>query len=295
MIFAMPLPARFLLFALFCAAPVLALPQAARAAESATETGVTRLSLIAASRAHDGTPLLAGIDMALAKGWKTYWRVPGDSGIAPVFDWSASQNVAGVELRWPAPRRFDDPGDITYGYKDEVIWPLRVVPADPSLPVLLRLSMFYGVCSDAVCVPRDATLSLDLPAMPDDWKMMETPAAPRLRAALARVPVPPVDAGILTARWQADAAPTLDVRFHGCGPGCDTPALIVEGPRNVWFGVPAITREDDTVRYLVPVEVLSAAMLEGEEFTFILSGTLSGIPSGTDKAYVIRKRLAAGG
>ncbi len=280
--FATPLPARLFL-ALFCAALALALPPSARAGE----TGVTRLSLIAASRAHDGTPLLAGIDMALAKGWKTYWRIPGDSGIAPVFDWSASQNVAGVELRWPAPRRFDDPGDITYGYKGGVIWPLRVVPENPSLPVMLRLAMHYGVCSNAVCVPRDATLSLDLPAMPADWKMMETPAAPRLRAALARVPVPPADAGVLTARWQADTAPTLDIRYHGCGEGCATPALIVEGPRNVWFGVPDVTREGRTVRYLVPVEVLSTAMLEGEELTFVLAGA--------DKAYVIRKRLAAGG
>ncbi|MCF8470385.1 MAG: hypothetical protein K9G30_06345, partial [Parvibaculum sp.] len=105
--------------------------------------------------------------------------------------------------------------------------------------------------------------------------------------ALARVPVPPANAGVLTARWQADTAPTLDIRFHGCGRGCDTPTLIVEGPRNVWFGVPVVTRGNNTVRYLVPVEVLSTAMLEGEELTFILSGT--------DKAYVVRKRLAADG
>ncbi|WP_421861936.1 protein-disulfide reductase DsbD domain-containing protein [Parvibaculum sp.] len=75
------------------------------------------------ARAHDGAAFLAGIDLELADGWKTYWEKPGDSGIPPVFDWSASENVAGVELRWPAPERFDAPGDITFGYKHGLTWP----------------------------------------------------------------------------------------------------------------------------------------------------------------------------
>ena len=28
----------------------------------------------------------AGLDLALDKGWKTYWRMPGDAGVPPMFD-----------------------------------------------------------------------------------------------------------------------------------------------------------------------------------------------------------------
>lgn len=270
-----------LLFSLLCATALFVSPTAAVAAGE----GVTRLALVAAETAHDGAPLLAGIDMSLAKGWKTYWREPGDSGIAPSFDWSQSENVADVEVRWPAPQRFDDPGDITFGYRDEVIWPLRVVPENPDLPVTLRLDMFYGVCSDSICVPREAELTLALPADKPEEGIAATQDAARLRAALARVPVEPADPGMLSVGWREADAPTLEVRLKDCGQGCVPPALIVDGPANVWFGTPQVSRHDGAVLYTVPVEVLSTAMLDGEELSFILSGP--------DTALEVRKTLGA--
>ncbi|PKQ06611.1 MAG: hypothetical protein CVT72_05995, partial [Alphaproteobacteria bacterium HGW-Alphaproteobacteria-11] len=95
------------------AAAVALLPQPSGASGADSASAV---AIEAAVAAHDGAPFLAGIDMRLAPGWKTYWKNPGDSGIAPSFDWSASENVADIDLGWPAPRRFDDPGDVTYGY-----------------------------------------------------------------------------------------------------------------------------------------------------------------------------------
>ena len=50
----------------------------------------------------------AGLEFKLADGWKTYWRSPGDSGVPPEFDWSASKNVKSVKVQWPTPRRFKD-------------------------------------------------------------------------------------------------------------------------------------------------------------------------------------------
>ena len=40
---------------------------------------------------------LAGVEIALADGWKTYWRKPGDAGVPPAFDWAGSTNVATIE------------------------------------------------------------------------------------------------------------------------------------------------------------------------------------------------------
>ena len=66
--------------------------------------------LIAASaRGESGDRVLrAGVEIKLQPGWKTYWRYPGDSGVPPVFDFSASENVKTVTVLYPTPMRFPD-------------------------------------------------------------------------------------------------------------------------------------------------------------------------------------------
>jgi DsbC/DsbD-like thiol-disulfide interchange protein len=64
----------------------------------------------------DRETIPAGLHLMLADGWKTYWRSPGDAGAPPRVDWSASENVAGVEWHWPAPHRFTLFGLETFGY-----------------------------------------------------------------------------------------------------------------------------------------------------------------------------------
>ena len=255
------------LFMGFAAAALFAAPAAhARGADA-----VTRIVLVTAQDTHDGAPFLAGLELDLAPGWKTYWKRAGDSGFAPLFDWSASENVANVDLRWPAPRRFDEPGDTTFGYKDDVVWPLLVEPLDARAPVTLRLTVEYGVCAN-ICIPRQDDLALLIPSMSEeDGAPAENAAAPMLRAALARVPVPASDPDILDIRWRKDTAPTLDMELKGCGAGCVPPQLVVAEPRHIWFGPPEIARRGDTVRYSMPVAVLAPGMIEGEELVVILS------------------------
>ena len=47
----------------------------------------------------------AGVQMQMAKGWKTYWRSPGDTGVPPHFDWSGSRNLKEISIQWPAPQK----------------------------------------------------------------------------------------------------------------------------------------------------------------------------------------------
>ncbi|MBK4585438.1 protein-disulfide reductase, partial [Enterobacter hormaechei] len=53
------------------------------------------------------------LDVALQKGWKTYWRSPGEGGVAPAIKWH--QPVEAI-WRWPVPQRFDVAGITTQGY-----------------------------------------------------------------------------------------------------------------------------------------------------------------------------------
>jgi DsbC/DsbD-like thiol-disulfide interchange protein len=140
----------------------------------------SRVRLLAGGSDESGRALLAGIAFELDPGFKTYWRTPGESGLPPAFDWSGSENLASAEVLWPAPGRFDDQGGVAYGYKDRVLLPLRIVAADPSRPVRMRLKLDYGVCKD-ICIPASARLGLRLGT--------EAGAHRRLvEEALARVP-----------------------------------------------------------------------------------------------------------
>ncbi len=103
----------------------------------------------------------AGVEIRLGSGWKTYWRYPGDSGVPPQFDFARSTNVASVTVRWPAPHRFADESGSSIGYKGDVVFPLEVIPRDPSREVALRLSLDYAIC-EKLCVPASARAELDL-------------------------------------------------------------------------------------------------------------------------------------
>ncbi len=112
-----------------------------------------KVSLISGGR--EGGVWQAGILVELEPEWKTYWRMPGDSGIPPQFDWAGSENSAAIEVGFPVPRRFNDAGGETIGYHDQVVFPVFVKPEKLDAAVSLQLNMFFAVCKD-VCIPAKA-------------------------------------------------------------------------------------------------------------------------------------------
>ncbi len=140
-----------------------------------------KVSLISGGR--EGGVWQAGILVELEPEWKTYWRMPGDSGIPPQFDWAGSKNGAAIEVGFPVPRRFNDAGGETIGYHDQVVFPVFVKPAKLDAAVSLQLNMFFAVCKD-VCIPAKARAEVALGAsaanpLLDEWRKR----LPRLAAA----------------------------------------------------------------------------------------------------------------
>lgn len=152
------------------ALPLLALPAFAEVPVAA--------HLLPGWQEKDGNRI-AGIRLDLQPGWKTYWRAPGEAGIPPEFDWSASDNVAGVRIHWPSPHVFSLNGMRTVGYSDGVVLPIEITPRDPSQPVSLKAHVAMGVCKD-ICVPVEVEFRavLDGAGAPDG----------AIRAALADAP-----------------------------------------------------------------------------------------------------------
>ena len=91
-------------------------------------------------------------------GWKTYWRLPGRFGFAPVFDWQGSHNLADARIVFPEPELFDEADGQSIGYAAPTLWPVVLQAAVPELPVDIRLQLEIGLCAD-LCVPERATLS----------------------------------------------------------------------------------------------------------------------------------------
>ncbi len=180
-----------LLAALLSGACLMVPPPAATAGEGWQTLGPSRVRLLGAGhvdaallagRSHLPNPvLLAGVEIKLRKGWKTYWRTPGD-GIAPQFIWNGSRNVAATQVLWPVPRYFRDTAGEYNGYEDRVIFPVLIAPGEAGAPVRLSLSLEYAVCAD-ICVPISATLSSTVTA--------EAPKANReaVMAAVERTPL----------------------------------------------------------------------------------------------------------
>lgn len=146
---------------------VAAIASPAVAADASAWDGDARsaVRLIATSPAGDpkGAVRRAGVEIRLGPGWKTYWRYPGDSGVPPRFDFARSENIETVELSWPAPHGFSDGTGTSIGYKNGVIFPLRVVPKDAARAVVLRVDVEYAVC-EKLCVPATAKPELGLDA-----------------------------------------------------------------------------------------------------------------------------------
>lgn len=115
------------------------------------------VGLISGWRMGDGNHV-AGVEIKLAPGWKTYWRSPGDAGIPPQIDFSGSKNLKSANLEFPVPVAFDINGMRSIGYKKDVILPLVLTPIDPAQPIALEAEVVLGVCNQ-ICVPVDVRLS----------------------------------------------------------------------------------------------------------------------------------------
>lgn len=156
------------------------------AAEAPAPAGVVAAELLPGWRTRAGTHM-AALVVTLAPGWKTYWRAPGENGIAPAFDWTGSDNLAAVRLHWPRPVAIGGGAGASIGYAGRLVLPIEVTPAVAGAPVDLAAEVAIGVCAD-LCLP--VTLRLDARLTPPGAR------EPRIAAALADRPLAAGEAGV---------------------------------------------------------------------------------------------------
>lgn len=127
-----------------------------------TPSDYVDVSIVPGWRTAEGTHL-AGVRIALAPGWHTYWRAPGDAGIPPAFDWTGSENISAARFHWPIPEVFVQNGMRSIGYEGEVVIPVELSLADPDAAVQMAGRLQIGICHE-ICMPVDVVFDADLPA-----------------------------------------------------------------------------------------------------------------------------------
>lgn len=229
---------------------VAALPLPTKAADSAStdQTMVKLVSAVTAVGTLKQLPL--GVAMTLQSGWKTYWRSPGDAGFAPTVDIAGSQNVASAELAFPVPHRFELFGLQTFGYDEEVVYPLTVTPQVPGQPISLRAHLRYLVC-EQVCIPYEHDLTLDLPAGAAEV----SPDAASISRYLALVPDDGARARFTLGEVHA-ANNVLHVTLRSSGTALARPDAIIEGPNGLYFNKPQVKMIDNSfgAQFTIPID-----------------------------------------
>lgn len=143
---------------------------------SATHAGAQSPQMVHAQLVADvaevqpGKPFWVGVFFQVEPGWHIYWKNPGDSGLATTVEFTLPEGFELDELKYPMPKRFDQPGGIVgYGYEDSLMLLAAITPPEdlPQKPVKLSATASWLSCAE-VCIPGQALLSLDLPV--GEWK-----------------------------------------------------------------------------------------------------------------------------
>jgi thiol:disulfide interchange protein/DsbC/DsbD-like thiol-disulfide interchange protein len=187
-----------------------------------------------------GGTLVLGIHLAQDEGWHTYWRAPGDVGQPTEAKWSVPAGVTVDALTFPLPERFEQDGQVSYGYDREVLLTAAVhVPADAKpgpLPVSVQVN--WLVCKTS-CIPGEAVLERTFP-------IAAGPATPGPNAATfahhrARHPTPLAEVTEFTVAGKVSvSALRPEDRFRAAfvvtptGPALGVGAGRTEGVLGVW-------------------------------------------------------------
>lgn len=181
---------------------------------------VTAQLVASAERVAPGDTLTLGLAKQIIPQWHTYWRNPGDSGLATEISWQLPAGASAGPILWPAPSRHALGPIVNYGYEGDVTLLSEIsVPPDarPGDTLPLRAGVSWLVCSD-VCIPEEVTLEITLPVAASTAGA----AHPAIEAARARLPRP----SPWEARFEQDEA--------GLRLAVDTGPL-PEGAAEIWF------------------------------------------------------------
>jgi thiol:disulfide interchange protein DsbD len=134
-------------------------------ADAWTASVHTKLKLITETKTlQPGQSLWVGVLLKHDRGWHSYYKNPGDSGLPTKIKWQLPPGFKIGEIEWPAPTKISMSGIVNYGYENQVLLLSRLqVPKNltPGQKVTLTAQVDFLVCKEE-CVPAKAVVSQTL-------------------------------------------------------------------------------------------------------------------------------------
>ena len=203
-----------------------------------------KVRLVTSGKPDEAGRIQGVLDIALKPGWKTYWRDPGDAGVPPQLDISASTNISDARFSFPPPQRHDDGYGKWAGYDHPVSLPItftlsRRISRRSSTPTF---SSAFARRSASRCRQGSASIPGPIRTMPRTLR--------QVKAALATLPAAPrPDFGINVLPGDHETL-IVEASFPGDPEAAD---FFVAGERDYMFGAPVRSEKDGKLLFTVPI------------------------------------------
>jgi len=180
------------------------------AAQTSVRADHVTLDAALDSAAQPGATVWVAIRQVIEPTWHTYWRNPGDTGLATSIVWSLPKGVTAGEPQWPVPERFTTGAIVNFGYRNAVttLVPLHFA-RDAAITDSAQAKLFLLECQE-MCIPESVTLNLDLHDTPGSTALYNDARAamPKPFNGVATLSVEPTTIGLtITDRALSHANP----------------------------------------------------------------------------------------
>lgn len=157
-----------------------------------TEFAKARLISQNSSISPESGEVLVAVEIQLAPGWHTYWKNPGDLGLAPSnIEWKLPEDWGASPFLFPVPDTFDGPEELnqtSFGYEDKAYYLAYLTKqsgAESVGPLHFEVSFNFLICKE-LCIPEGFRLPLKIEA----GEIAYSQHANLLTEVAAKVPFP---------------------------------------------------------------------------------------------------------
>ncbi len=245
-----------------------------------------------------GSTVMLALDMRPKAGWHGYWKNPGDAGFGALLDWTLPRGATVGAVRYPVPERLVVSGLMNHVFNGNhaLLVPLTL-PAGLAKGTVLPLSLKgqWLACTDQVCVPEQASLSIIL-------RVGDGAVTPAARAQYdgwrARFPRP---LGAKATFEQSGDTLRIGIPYPANLPAND-PWFFAETEDAVAYGAPqSVTRDGDLLIVSAktagskPVAQLVGVLAFGKDMGLEIAANAGVVPVGTSGGGMLTLLLALGG
>ena len=137
-----------------------------------------------------GKTLWLGLYLQHQPHWHTYWKNPGDSGLATQLEWTTPPGMVAGPIEWPLPQKIAIGTLANFGYENAVLLSVpftlnqefQLPPGGKAVEIVLQAS--WLVCRQE-CIPQEGRFVLQLPT-----QSASTLHAARFEASKRAIPSP---------------------------------------------------------------------------------------------------------